>query len=69
MVILGHKVEIWAGVNGALLTTLKDRATQLLIKYKSGALVTQLEVFLTVDMDITISGFVSELRGESLFVG
>ena len=27
------------------LTTLKDRATQLLIKYKSGALVTQLESF------------------------
>ena len=25
------------------LTTLKDRATQLLIKYKSGALVTQLQ--------------------------
>ena len=32
-------------------------------------LVTQLEAFLTVDMDITIVGFVSELRGESLFVG
>ena len=37
--------EIWTGVTDALLThsltTLKDRATQLLIKYKSGALVTQ----------------------------
>ena len=39
-----HKVEIWTGVTNALRTdwqTLKDRATQLLIKYKSGALVTQ----------------------------
>ena len=36
-----HKVEIWTGVTDAWLTTLKDRATQLLIKYKSGALVTQ----------------------------
>ena len=39
-----HKVEIWTGVTHALRTdgqTLKDRATQLLIKYKSGALVTQ----------------------------
>ena len=40
------KVEIWTGVTDASLTdsltTLKDRATQLLIKYKSGALVTQL---------------------------
>ena len=40
-----HLVEIWTGVTHAWLTdwltTLKDRATQLLIKYKSGALVTQ----------------------------
>ena len=42
-----YKVEIWSwtGVTDALrtdsLTTLKDRATQLLIKYKSGPLVTQ----------------------------
>ena len=40
-----HKVEIWTGVTDAYgLTdsqTLKDRATQLLIKCKSGALVTQ----------------------------
>ena len=42
-----HKVEIWTGVTDAWLTDwltdshLKDRATQLLIKYKSGALVTQ----------------------------
>ena len=39
-----NKVEIWTGVTDALLTdpqTLKDRATQLFIKYKSGALVTQ----------------------------
>ena len=37
-------VDIWWGVTDPLLThsqTLKDRATQLLIKYKSGALVTQ----------------------------
>ena len=37
-------MEIWSGVTDALLThsqTLKDSATQLLIKYKSGALVTQ----------------------------
>ena len=39
-----HKVEIWTGVTDASLTDshLKDRATQLLIKYKSGALVTQI---------------------------
>ena len=29
-----HKVEIWSGVTDASLTTLKDRATQLFIKYK-----------------------------------
>ena len=43
-----QKVEIWTGVTDAWrtdsLTTLKDRATQLLIKYKSGALVTQYQV-------------------------
>ena len=39
-----NKVEIWTGVTNALRTdglTLKDRDTQLLIKYKSGVLVTQ----------------------------
>ena len=39
-----HKEEIWSGVTAALQTdlqTFKDRATQLLIKYKSGALGTQ----------------------------
>ena len=39
-----HKVEIWTGVTEAWRTdgqTLKDSATQLLTKYKSGALVTQ----------------------------
>ena len=40
-----QKVEIWTGVTDAWLThsltSLKDRATQLLLKYKSGALVTQ----------------------------
>ena len=42
-----QKVEIWTGVTDAWLTdwltdsqTLKDRATQLLIKYQSGALLT-----------------------------
>ena len=38
------KVDIWTGLTDALRTdglTLKDRATQLLTKYKSGALVTQ----------------------------
>ena len=39
-------MEIWTGVTDAWLTDwqtiLKDRATQLLIKYKSGALVKQL---------------------------
>ena len=37
-------MEFWSGVTDALLTgsqALKDRATQLLIKYKSGALVTK----------------------------
>ena len=35
-------VDIWTGVTDTLLThsqTLKDRATQLLMKYKSGTLV------------------------------
>ena len=32
---------VWSGVADALQTTLKHRATQLLIKYKNGALVTQ----------------------------
>ena len=47
-----HKVEIWTGVTDALRTlsltnwqTLKDRATQLLLKYKSGALVMQSAIF------------------------
>ena len=43
-----HKVEIWKGVTHAWqtdwLTTLKDRATQLLIKFKTGALVTQFDM-------------------------
>ena len=50
--ILLQKVKIWIGVTDASrtdsLTTLKDRATQLLIKYKSGALVTQLSFTATV---------------------
>ena len=37
-----NKVGIWRDVTDAWLTTLKDSATQLLIKYKSGALVTQI---------------------------
>ena len=39
-------MEIWTGVTDASLTDshLKDSATQLLIKYKSGALVTQFHV-------------------------
>ena len=39
-----NKVEIWTGITDTLLThwqTLKDSATQLLINYKSGALVMQ----------------------------
>ena len=40
-----HKVEIWTGVTNTLrtdwLTDFERKATQLLIKYKSGALVTQ----------------------------
>ena len=42
-----NKVEIWSGVTDAWRThsqTLKDSATQLLIKYKSGAIVTQLSL-------------------------
>ena len=34
------------------LTTLKDRATQLLIKYKSGALVTQYKVAVQLPMSV-----------------
>ena len=44
---ISNKVEIWTGVTDAFthsLTTLKDRASQPLIKYVSGALVTQQEV-------------------------
>ena len=40
-------MEIWTGVTDAVLTdlqTLKDIATQLLIRCKSGALVTQLRM-------------------------
>ena len=45
-----QKVEIWTGVTDASLTDshLKDSATQLLIKYKSGALVTQQVLNLTL---------------------
>ena len=44
-----HKMEIWSGVTDALLTDwqlwkLHTTATQLLIKYKSGKLVTQFEM-------------------------
>ena len=49
-------MEIWTGVTDALRTdglTLKGRATQLLIKYKSGALVTQ-KHFVTRKLDIHI---------------
>ena len=54
-----HKVEIWTGVTDAWLTdsqTLKDRAThtQLLMKYKSGAL-----VFVTQFRFINVSDFLS----------
>ena len=42
-------MEIWIGVTDASLTDsqTKDSATQLLIKYKSGALVTQLDSGIT----------------------
>ena len=49
-------MEIWTGVTDALRTdglNLKGRATQLLIKYKSGALVTQ-KHFVTRKLDIHI---------------
>ena len=42
-------MDIWSGVTDALLTqsqTLKDRATQLLIKYKNEARVTQCMVLI-----------------------
>ena len=44
-------MEIWTGVTDASLThsQRRDRATQLLIKYKSGALVTQF-----IEMDICV---------------
>ena len=49
-------MEIWTCVTDALRTdsqTVKDRATQLLIKYKSGALVAQLDsVGLTVHYEV-----------------
>ena len=48
------KVEIWTGVTDALRTdglTLKGRATQLLIKYKIGALVTQY----TQEMEVAVA--------------
>ena len=43
------------------LTTLKDRATQLLIKFKTGALVTQLSIILGLSSD-----WYCRLRGEVL---
>ena len=53
-----QKVEIWTGVTDAWLTdwqtTLKDRATQLLIKYKSGALVTHYINISTIALAIWI---------------
>ena len=42
-----NKVEIWTGVTDPLQTeglTLKDSATQLLTKYKSGTLVMQYSI-------------------------
>ena len=36
-----NKVEIWTSVTEPYSQILKDRATQFLIKYKSGTLVTQ----------------------------
>ena len=63
---------IWTGVTDAWLTdsltTLKDSANQLLIKYKSGALVTQLgEVVTIADVDsvkCVEEGFGSDLEAE-----
>ena len=52
------------------LTTLKDRATQLLIKYKSGALVTQFGNF-NVFMEIwrlMIKGFLNNVRKTAMLV-
>ena len=48
--------EIWSGVMVTDRQILKDRATQLLIKYKSGALVTQFLLVLLTDAAGTILG-------------
>ena len=56
-------MEIWSGVTDAFrtdsLTTLKDSATQLLIKYKSGALVTRCKkIGLGIQPGICVSMYV-----------
>ena len=57
----------WTGVTDASLTTLKDRATQLLKKYKSGALVTQFMVEMMVTKPVLDHGS-GVLGGRSHFV-
>ena len=51
------------------LTTLKDRATQLLIKYKSGALVTQLENELVCQLAVDVYGHIGSIDGSFGFLG
>ena len=51
------------------LTTLKDRATQLLIKYKSGALVTQLEDELVCQLAVDVYGHIGSIDDSSGFLG
>ena len=57
-------MEIWTGVTDAS-QTLKDRATQLLIKYKSGALVTQIVNYMWC-LFAEVTGFFVQVN--SLFV-
>ena len=52
-----HKAEIWTGLpmpDSLTHSQMKDRATQLLIKYKSGALVTQCECIMWQDRSFPI---------------
>ena len=63
-------MEIWRGVPDALQTdglTLKDRSTQLLIKYKSGAFVTQQQMSV-MSVSLQMSTFLSNKINEKITI-
>ena len=62
-----NRVEIWTDVRDALLTTLKDSATELLIKYKSGTLVTQFRQSVSSSAK-DYKEMESEIQGKQIFL-